>query len=196
VPVGSAGGRCRVGFAADVGVREAMAADAPGVAAVQVATWRSAYRDIVPAPYLAALSVERRAGVFAAMRRDPVTGHGLFVAVAPAGSEVVGFASCGPDREGPSPVAGELSAIYVLPAWQRQGVGRRLVAAVARRLVGAGRTSMRVWVLTANEPGRLFYERLGGRVLATRWIEVGGAPLEETAYGWSDLAPMCGEPAS
>ena len=40
---------------ADVSVRPAAPDDADDIAQIQVDTWRTAYRDLVPAPVLAAL---------------------------------------------------------------------------------------------------------------------------------------------
>lgn len=100
--------------------------------------------------------------------------------------EIVGFAVGGPEREGDSVYTGELYAIYLLETYQRQGLGRRLVAAVAQELVRRDLCSMLVWVLVDN-PARGFYEALGGRRLHFRPITIGPATLEEVAYGWPDL---------
>ncbi|CAN5692951.1 hypothetical protein BH24ACT22_BH24ACT22_11430 [soil metagenome] len=45
--------------------------------------------------------------------------------------------------------------------------------------------SMLLWVLTQN-PSRRFYESQSGTMLGKRAIEIGGAKLEEVAYGWPD----------
>jgi hypothetical protein len=45
---------------------------------------------------------------------------------------------------------------------------------------------MLVWVL-ADNPARGFYERLGGRYLRQKPIEIGGIDLFEAAYGWDDI---------
>ena len=49
---------------------------------------------------------------------------------------------------------------------------------------------MLVWVLEANTRGRTFYEALGGVVVRTQPIEIGGVSRSEVAYGWSDLAVL------
>jgi len=41
-------------------------------------------------------------------------------------------------------------------------------------------------VLAANAPARRFYERLGGQYMMTKQTVI-GIPLEEAAYGWSDI---------
>ena len=96
------------------------------------------------------------------------------VAVEASGA-IVGFGSCGPNR-GDRLFAGEVFTLYVAPDWQNQGIGRRLLIALFRRLVAAGRASAIVWVLRDN-PSRFFYERLGapsGEPQAARRRRLGG----------------------
>ncbi len=51
---------------------------------------------------------------------------------------MVGFASGGPERDDIPGYDGELYGLYVLAAYQRQGIGRALMLTVARRLVADG----------------------------------------------------------
>ena len=81
---------------------------------------------------------------------------------------------------------GELYALYLLSEHQRAGIGRRLFGSVARALAAGGSTSLLAWVLTRN-PSRRFYEAAGGQLLGSQEIEIGGARLEEVAYGWLDI---------
>lgn len=95
------------------------------------------------------------------------------------------------------PYEAEIYALYILEAHQRRGIGRRLVQAAAREFGRRGLGSMVVWVLAAN-PARRFYEALGGRLAGSQPIVIGGATLEEVAYGWADvgtLLPPSAEPA-
>ncbi|MDH2899383.1 MAG: GNAT family N-acetyltransferase [archaeon] len=73
--------------------------------------------------------------------------------------------------------------IYILREWQKKGIGRELVRETARRLIKDGFDSMLVWVL-ADNPSRAFYELLGGKQIRNKSIAIGGAELEEVAYGW------------
>ena len=79
---------------------------------------------------------------------------------------------------------GELYAAY-LREHQRKGLGRQLLGAVAEGLAAKGRHSLLAWVLAEN-PSRLFYEAVGGKLLGSQEIEIGGVTLEEVAYGWDD----------
>jgi L-amino acid N-acyltransferase YncA len=164
-------------------IREATAADIPKIARVHVDSWRTTYAGIVPAIFLASMSYEDFEARWYGWMGDP-GGHGIFyVAELPSG-RIVGFASGGPRREEQYPeYEGELFAAYLLREHQRKGLGRRLIGAVAQGLAAKGRHSMLAWVLAEN-PSRPFYEAMGGKLLGTQEIEIGGATLEEVAYGW------------
>ena len=169
-------------------IRDARAEDADAIARVHVESSRTTYAEIVPAEYLAKLSVNDRADHWRGVLSDAAAPEFAFVADDPA-TGVVGFASGGPERTGELGFSGELWCIYLLQQAQRAGLGRRLVSAVAGRLAELGNASMMVWVL-ADNPSRRFYEALGGTFVADKVIEVGGKALVEVAYGWGDLRAL------
>lgn len=170
-------------------IREATQDDVPAIARVHVDTWRTTYQGIVPDHHLANLSYERRAkGWYQILNCAPAEGSFTYVAEAEQG-ELIGFANGGRERSGNSIYSGELNAIYILQTHQGQGVGRRLVQAVAERLYQANMTSMRVWVLVEN-PACRFYAALGGNPIAEKEIVIGGKPLTEVAYGWADTSTL------
>jgi GNAT superfamily N-acetyltransferase len=163
-------------------VRPAQAGDGADIAHVQVATWRTAYRGIVPADFLAAMSAETRAPWWERQITDHPPDVCTFVAC-DTSEQVVGFAHAGSEHDGDPTHTGELYAIYVLEEHQRRGLGRELVRCVALHLRGHSHQAMLVWALAAN-PYRRFYETLGGTLLRARPIEIGGTVLEEVAYGY------------
>lgn len=172
-----------------VNIRAAIPEDAAGIAHVHVATWRSTYRGLLPDELLANLSEERRADWWrqqAEVARQDRRQGVLLVAVE-EGGEVAGFASAGPEREPDSGFEGELYAIYLLEEHQGQGIGRRLFELVVDHFRGQGCRSMRVWVLEGN-PAQGFYERLGGKQLETKVLQIGGESYNEIAYYWDSLA--------
>lgn len=119
-------------------------------------------------------------------------GSGNFVAET-EGGDVIGFATCGPEREGNKTYQGELYAIYLLEEYQRMGLGCRLVSAVAQRLLADGFSSMLLWVLEDNHSARRFYESLGGERVGRKTITIGGADLVEVSYGWRDISVLAEE---
>jgi ribosomal protein S18 acetylase RimI-like enzyme len=164
-------------------VRPADPDDAAAIANVHVATWRTAYRGLLPDDFLASLT---EAGYKERWRRNLSEGTSR-VYVAEEGSRVVGFASGGRERAGEDGFSGELYAIYVLPESQHLGHGRQLVRAMAGGLREMGLADMIVWVLRDNAAGRKFYEGLGGVYIRTQPITIGPALLQEVSYGWKSL---------
>ena len=173
-------------------VRAAILGDAGPIARVQVDVWRTTYAGIVPTEYLAGLSYRDRESKWAEILSAERPAESNFVAETDGG-EVVGFAGGGPEREGTPTYRGELYAIYLFEEYQRAGVGRRLVSAVARQLVADGFCSMLVWVLEDNRPACAFYESLGGARVGRQTVTIGGADLWEAAYGWKDVAGLTDE---
>lgn len=106
----------------------------------------------------------------------------------------MGFAGGGSERDGDPTFRAELFYIYLLVGYQRRGVGRRLVIAVAKRLRADGFGSMLVWVLEDNLGARKFYESLGGELVGAKTITIGGADLTEVSYGWRNIDRLIGGP--
>ncbi len=171
-------------------IREANESDAAGVARVQVEAWRTTYKAIVPDNYLASLNYEKRATRW---RQILASNENSFTFVAETEDEqIVGFASAGKAEEPDEDFAGELVAIYLLENYQRRGIGKLLIKAVAQRLLQRKISSMSVRVLAEN-PFRAFYESLGGEHFSETQVEIGGASLVEVVYGWKNLKTLLDE---
>jgi len=173
--------------------RRAVVADAAEIAAVHVDSWRKTYAGMLPEGYLASMEVGDYEDRWLRTLQDPY--HRSLVYVAEEDGRVVGFASCGRERDGDVRYDGELYAIYLRVAAQHRGHGRALVAVAADALALQGMTSMVVWVLRENVPARGFYERLGGVYLRERRLDLGlGMVLDvpEVSYVWTDTAVLRG----
>jgi L-amino acid N-acyltransferase YncA len=162
-------------------LRDATAADAAAVAAVQVASWRVAYRGLLPDELLDGLSVADRERHWSGVLAGPDPRSGIVVAEDASG--LIGFAAVGraPDRD-PADAVGQLFAIYLAPPALGTGVGRRLHAAALDRLRAAGFTSAVLWVLPGNHRARGFYRREG-------WTETGvtEAGGQGTGFAWTQI---------
>ena len=168
--------------AAGVVYRVATLADTEALGAVHVQAWREAYAGLIPDEVLAGLDASRRAAMWRGIIAD-----GRSVQLAEQGGAIVGFGSAGPQPDASLPFSAEIGALYVLRAAQWRGVGRRLMAVMARDLLDRGHASASLWVLEANAPARRFYEALGGRVVTIREEERDGFRSVGVAYGWDDL---------
>ena len=162
-------------------VRAATPRDARSVARVHVDTWRAAYAGIVPQAVLDGLSVERREAFWRAATEQPGD-HRLWVIE--SDGIVVGFASTGPARDDDLPAgAGELLAIYLVPAHWGRGLGARLFGRAIADLGERDIDPVVLWVLAANERGRRFYESMGCQPDgARRPIDFDGTAVEEIRF--------------
>lgn len=163
--------------------RRAERSDSAAIARVHVATWRTAYRGILPDDFLASLDESFYAERWERTLVDATTR----VYVAENADGIIGFASGGRERAGEDGYTGELYAIYVLQEAQGRGHGRRLVRAVVGGLRELRLPDMLVWVLRDNAPARGFYESLGGKYVREQPITVGATQLQEVSYGWRSL---------
>ncbi len=161
-------------------LRRATGADALAVARMHVATWQTAYRGVVPDPFLDAMDVAARAARYTFDRLgpgDPAT----WIAV--DDDRVVGMVSISPCRDEDLPGLGEVQALYVSPERWRSGVGSVLMARAEALLVEAGFREALLWVLRDNTRGRAFYEASGwladGRA---KTVEIGGREVVEIRY--------------
>lgn len=175
-------------------LREASPADAAAIGALHVASWRETYAGLLPAALLAGLSVDARSVMWGRIIAEPEAFGGAAVIVAEADGALIGFGSCGGQRDAALAAAGyggEIGAVYVLSAHQHQGTGRALIAALAQALSALGHEGASLWVLRENAPARLFYERLGGEIVGEKQEEAQpGLTLVELAYGWRDLSRL------
>lgn len=167
-------------------IRQATVNDAKGIAKVHIDSWRTTYEGIIDPQFLSELSYEEREQMWA---EGLETSQPVFVAVTEAG-DIVGFATGGEERTGKySHYTGEVYVIYLLKAYQGQGIGRQLIQAVTQYIYDLGHTSMLIWVLQDN-PAIYFYEALGGVKVATERLTIGRRNHIEIAYGWQSILPL------
>ncbi len=174
-----------------VTIRPALPEDAPAIAAVRIASWRAAYRGIVPDSHLDAMTPEESADRWRAVAAGEVVKTGLFVSE--EDGRIVGFAAYGPARPPDFGYGSELYAAYFLPEAMGRGIGSRIVSRVARALEAQGFDDMIVWVMEANARGQRFYrETMGGaRVPGSRRnFDIDGVTIFEVAYGFRPLTAV------
>ena len=175
----------------DIQIREAIPADAQGIAKVHVDSWRTSYKSVVPKEILSRLSYAERQKLWDDILSPSRTDTRCFVAET-LETQIVGFACGGLEREGSREYKGEIHSIYLLEGYQRMGLGRKLLLSVAGQLRSDGIGSVLLWVFEDNRGARRFYESLGGNVIRTKIVNFGGTDLVEVAYGWKDITALTG----
>ena len=179
---------------ADWTIRPAGAADADAVAGLHVEGWRAANGGIVETGYLDALDAADFAGCWRGWFADGQTRVQLALAGDGIPAGFVGYGRVRTPLPGQSPIrplySGEIYALYILPAYWRQGLGRLLMTAAAAGLAEMRHRSFCLWVLEGNRRAGDFYKALGGQRCGRKIIEIGARRLEELAFGWRDGAKL------
>ncbi len=167
----------------EITFREASIADRLAVARVHVRSWRESFTGIVPQAFLDRMSVEKRAKAFEKGFASDF--YQMFVAETQENG-VVGFADFGKTRDSDNAYEAELYAIYLLRDFQRQGSGAKLFDLGVKYLIKSGMNSMSLLALEAS-PYKSFYEKMGGRVVGRKTVEMEGAEYTALVYGWDSL---------
>ncbi len=166
-------------------IRRARMADAAGIAKVHVDSWRATYKDIVPNEFLKKMTYDKRKRLWESVLLEGC----VFVAENEEG-QIIGFATGGEERSGAyEDFRGELSTLYIVEAYQSRGIGKRLVKTVIKEIETLGINTMVVSILEVNE-SKHFYEALGGQMIDTVEVEIGGKKLKELVYGWKDISSI------
>ncbi len=153
--------------------------DSDAIAAVHVRSWQSAYAHILPASFLAEMSIPDRATRWRAILS---ANESKTLVTRSQSGEVTGLASFGKCRDAGAPASqGEIWALYASPEVWGQGVGRELLKQALSALNHDGFTTVSLWVLRKNHRGIRFYKAAGFVEVqgSTKSLEIGGTVVEE-----------------
>jgi GNAT superfamily N-acetyltransferase len=164
-------------------IRDAKPTDASRLAEIHVRGWQFTYKGIIPNSYLSKLSIEEYTSKWSEKLRtkNPLNFH---IVAELDDIHVIGFASVCPERTVVPRQWGELSMIYVLSRYHKQGVGTALFNEVIARLKKQGYKGMISWMLAEN-PAGAFYRKLGGTQQGVKTELIDGVMKELTAYEWT-----------
>jgi len=154
-------------------VRPARPEDAGEIARIQLATWRIAYRRLMPRHVLDNLDESWLAERWSGAIEEPPSGrHRVLVAIEQAEqSYLVGFAASGPADEqalapqepatalGPDVAA--ITDLLVEPRWGRRGHGSRLLAACVDLWRADGFVTAVAWAFDGDKATRSFLTSSG-----------------------------------
>jgi GNAT superfamily N-acetyltransferase len=175
-------------------LRTATPEDAAGIAEIHYAGWLNAYGSVVPPEQMEKKRPEKRVPFWRERIADPE--EIVLVAHDDAG-RMQGFVHGGkvlPHDITKGSLAGFDCEIYVLHCrkeTQGRGLGRRLIAGIARAFRARGKSALVLWAYTDNAY-RPFYDRLGGEVVAEGLDE----GVADVAYGWRALDAVIGTEAT
>ena len=129
--------------------------DAAALAAIEVRSWRAAYRGLMPDAFLDGLSEAEKTAAW----RQNLLKHGPSgrkrVCLALSNAGISGFVRVGPVMD--EAEIGLIYLLYVLPEQWSRGVGAVLMQAGMQELRDLGMREAILWVLRDNLRARRFY---------------------------------------
>jgi ribosomal protein S18 acetylase RimI-like enzyme len=162
-----------------VSFRAAVPRDARAVADIHEAAWCSTYQGIIPHLHLKRM-IARRGPLWWQQQIE----RGISLTLLIFDGVPQGYATWGQARGTWPWPAGEIFELYVMPAYQGVGLGRRLFSIVKKALKREGLERLVVWALKDNETACAFYGGLGGAVAAAAPERYGEVSLTRVAFVW------------
>jgi len=163
-------------------IRLASAQDIDGIAHVHIVSWQTTYPGIIADSVLSRLNVEGRIHLWKKIFEQDLVDSVIYVLEDDRGT-ITGFFQGGKSRSPELGYDAELYTIYLLQETQGLGYGRQLFDVFVDALKQWGYSSFMVWVIEDN-PALHFYQKLGGQVVASQKIKIGGELIKEVALGW------------
>jgi ribosomal protein S18 acetylase RimI-like enzyme len=173
---------------ADLVLRPMRIDDMALVAALHVASWRTAYRGIFTDAYLDTVAESERRAHWTRRLAAPVATHtGI---VAEQQGVAVGFCYLMADADPPRGTL--LDNLHVVGDARGAGLGRRLLARAAEEIEARHwPRGLHLWVFDANTGARRFYERHGAQVVdRTVYSSADGGANAALCYAWPDSAAL------
>ena len=139
-------------------IRKAEMKDAPQLAHLHIASWKSAYSGIVSDSILNNLDETRRAAAFGKSFEIKL-GETYLIE---ENENVRGFTTFGNCRDDDRDEnTGEIWGVYISPDHWRMGYGSKLTAFAEGVLRSMNKKEIVLWVLKDNDDARYFYEMIG-----------------------------------
>jgi GNAT superfamily N-acetyltransferase len=172
-------------------IRQARIDDSFEIAKVHVDCWRTTYKDIVPDEKLENMSYENSREKWESFFKE-TSDMSNGILLAEYNKKVIGFCAGGRIRKRSKRTEGyegEIKAVYILEEHQKNGVGKKIIAAYEEMFRKSSIFSYIIWVLKDN-PSKIFYRKLGGKLITTKTYDIGGKKLKGLCFGFKI---SCGE---
>jgi GNAT superfamily N-acetyltransferase len=145
----------------EIAITAAQLDDIPALQATAAASWWATYSTLLSASFIENFLARAYSNTrLLAQIADPKS----YFLVVKSDDALIGFGQVGPTlpRRDDAPVApADLYRLYLLPAWQRQGIGARLLGELETWLRQQAYPFYGAYVHEHNEPAKSFYARQG-----------------------------------
>ncbi len=143
--------------------------DIETVVDITIESWRDTYKGIISDDFLNDMDrkelIERR--------KKDYNQNGFIVAE--VNGQVVGFCRYTTENifsKQYEKVDSQICAFYLRPRFKRKGIGSKIFKKVIKELKNNGNKKMIIGCLKDNKDGRMFYEKMGGKIYDERFFEI------------------------
>jgi ribosomal protein S18 acetylase RimI-like enzyme len=140
-------------------LRDGVPADAEKIESIRIAAWQVAYKEFMPADYLAKLDALQDIEGLREMLSSQSLGFSIFVAE--ENNIVLAFSILGKPRYETSDDTIELWALNVHPRCWRMGFGRELTKKAIASATDSGFRNIELWCIKCNRSAEATYEQAG-----------------------------------
>lgn len=151
-------------------IRNLSIEDVNDVAKIKIESWKKTYKGIVDDSYLNSLSLSNQISKF----KECVGSTNFIVAI--LNGKVVGFCRFVYDNSFSQDIGyvdSELTALYVHPDMEGQGVGKGLFSYVIDSFYKNNKETMILWCLEDNVNSIKFYKHMGGKIKEKKQVMIG-----------------------
>lgn len=168
----------------NLSIRESTTDDSEQIAKISVAGWQQAYKGILPDTFLSELDWQPRAEGRKKFFEDADRKSFVYL----VDGKITGFCDFGPARKVMNiaeidSTCAEIYAIYVLPEYQKAGIGMALFKKAINFLKDSGYNLVFIWSLEDNSSAHKFYAKCGCEMNPSRKsITIDEIDYTEIAY--------------
>lgn len=148
--------------------------DIPEVVDIQINSWKASYKGIIDDKYLESMNREEKIR----KREQDYTQDGFIVAE--LNGKIVGF--CRYLDKKLKDIDCEIKALYVKPELKHKGIGTKMFNYVKQEFKSRNKKKMIICCLKENFPSRIFYEKMGGKIIEETTITIGDKDYKEVCF--------------
>ena len=164
-------------------IRQANKLDSYNIAKLIIAGWQTAYKGLIDDNFLNNMSVEIMTKNWEINIESQNEVNNIYVYE--ESNKILGIIRFGKPDDSSSNYNAEIHVLYVEPSLKRNGIGSRLFAFAKSYFVNKNTTDMIIWCLQTNLPSIKFYEKMGGKIVATRKAVINNIELMEVGLEYN-----------
>lgn len=156
-------------------IRKAKSSDAREVIEINIKTWNTTYKGIIPDYVLKQREMLKEESIKKCEKTVELRDNVLVIEY---DNKMVGVVSYGKAKLTDKEDYGEIYSLYVLNEYHGKNIGKSLFLAAREELVKKGYPKLILSCIKAN-PSNGFYKKMGGKVERVIISNIGGAEIEE-----------------